>query len=76
MKEKNRNKANDKAAIERRKQKRAMQQQHSTDKHIDQVFPDVPNKDTFGPAKFSHITGNGFRGDNRLSPLATNRTPI
>lgn len=75
MKEQNRNKRNDKASIERRKNKRAVQQPHSSDKAIEQIFPDVPNKDTFGPAKFSHITGNGLRGDNRLSPLTTSGAP-
>lgn len=69
MKERNSNKANHSAAIERRKQKQAAQQKHSNGKSYEPVFSDAPNKDTFGPEKLSHITGNGLRGNNRQPPL-------
>ncbi len=67
-KERRSNKTNHMIAIDRRKQKQA-EKMHSTEKSQEQVFSDVPNKDTFGPKKLSHITGNGLRGSNRQSPL-------
>lgn len=75
MKKRNRNGANDKAIIERRKIKQVALQ-HSSDNVGYQTFPDVPNKDTFGPPKFSHISGGKLRGNYRLSPLDSNGAMI
>ncbi len=68
MKEIKVNKANDLAAIERRRQKQAAQN-HSCGEVNEQIFSEVANKDTFGPPTLTYFTGKGNRGNNRLAPL-------
>lgn len=70
MKKANRNNATEKTSTEYRKTKQA-EQQHSKDDIGYQLFPDVPNKDTFDLPKFIHLNKQRNRENRRLPPLDT-----
>jgi hypothetical protein len=80
MKEQKSNKANDIVVLSSKaksisgptptKQEQAGQPQPGG-KVKKQYFPEVMNKDTFGPPGTSHLTGQGFRGEDRLDPRNT-----
>lgn len=69
MIEKQSNKANDKAAIERRMQKQAAQN-HSCGEVNEQILSETTPKHAFKASKMSYLAGKGNIGNNRLSPGA------
>lgn len=66
MRETTNNKANDMAAINRRKQKKAAQR-HG-DSVSEQIFSDVANKNTFGTPEAKSIPNQEIRDKRRLEP--------
>lgn len=70
MKERKSNKANDMAAIERRKQKQAAQQQFSN-QIGDPIHAEKENNRNFSSYKMTHLPGVETQSQNRLAPRNT-----